>query len=148
VKAVPVFLALVLSVAATARAQTKPLPDFEPPIALARISSPIHVDGDLSDPGWREAAKVETWYESNVGDNVPPPVRTIAYVGNDARFFYVAFDCRDPNPAKIRAPYVSPPVIPRSGATRNLFLSHSLRACPERSEGMTAARSDPSLRSG
>ena len=27
---------------------------------------------------WKEAAKVETWYETNVGDNVPPPVQTIA----------------------------------------------------------------------
>jgi hypothetical protein len=105
VKVVPLFLALILFIAAPARAQ-KPLPDFEPPLALARISSPIQVDGDLSDPGWREAAKVETWYESSVGDNVPPPVETIAYVGYDARFLYVAFDCRDPNPARIRAPYV------------------------------------------
>ena len=105
-KAILSIAAVLLSLAVGARGQTKAPPDFEPPIALARISSPIQVDGDLSDPGWREAAKVETWYESNVGDNVPPPVQTIAYVGYDSRFLYVAFDCRDPNPAKIRAPYV------------------------------------------
>ena len=97
---------MLLSLSGAARGQTKASPDLEPSIALARISSPIQVDGDLSDAGWREAARVDTWYESSVGDNVPPPVETIAYVGYDAKFFYVAFDCRDPNPAKIRAPYV------------------------------------------
>jgi len=105
VKAVP-FFALLLLFASFAAGQAKASPDFEPPIALPRITSPIHVDGDLSDPGWKEAAKVTTWYESNVGDNVPPPVPTTAYVAYDAKFFYVAFDCPDPNPAKIRAPYV------------------------------------------
>ncbi|HEV8608752.1 MAG TPA: DUF5916 domain-containing protein [Thermoanaerobaculia bacterium] len=105
--AVPIFAILVLAAApGVAATQAKPAPDGEPPIVLPKIISPIHVDGDLSDPGWREAAKVEIWYESNVGDNVPPPVQTIAYVGYDARFFYVAFDNRDPNPAKVRAPYV------------------------------------------
>ena len=105
VKSVLASTLLVLT-SATAVAQTNVLPDREPPIAMKRIKSGIKVDGDLSDPGWQEAAKVETWFESTVGDNVTPPVQTIAYVGYDDRFFYVAFDNRDPNPSKIRAPYV------------------------------------------
>ena len=105
-KAILSIAAMLLSLSGAARGQTKASPDLEPSIALARISSPIQVDGDLSDYGWREAARVDTWYESSVGDNVTPPVQTIAYVGYDSRFLYVAFDCRDPNPAKIRAPYV------------------------------------------
>jgi hypothetical protein len=86
VRAVPPFVLPVLLSAAVA-AQTKAPPDFEPPMTPPRIASAIRIDGDLSDPGWKEAAKVETWYESNVGDNVPPPVPTTAYVGYDARFF-------------------------------------------------------------
>jgi Domain of unknown function (DUF5916) len=105
VRGVPFFLLMVV-LCPPCVAETRTPRDGEPPAALPRITSPIRVDGDLSDPGWKEAAKVETWYESNVGDNVPPPVPTTAYVGYDARFFYIAFDNRDPDPAKIRAPYV------------------------------------------
>lgn len=86
-----------------------PLIAEEPPppsLILPRISQPIRIDGDLSDPGWAEAAKIETFYETNVGDNVPPPVRTVGWVGYDSRFFYVAFRCDDPDPKKIRAPFV------------------------------------------
>ena len=75
-------------------------------LKLARISSPIHVDGDLSDPGWNEATVVETWYEINPGDNTPPPVKTVARIGYDDRFFYVSFLCQDPDMSKLRAPYV------------------------------------------
>ena len=100
------LFALALAVPRLAAAQAPAATEFAPPIPMGKIGSPIRIDGDISDAGWRESAKVETWYESSVGDNVPPPVQTIAYVGYDSRFLYVAFDCRDPNPAKIRAPYV------------------------------------------
>src|SRR5215831_14225105 len=71
---------------------------------LPRVTQPIRIDGDLSDPGWAEAAKIETFYETNVGDNVPPPVRTVGWVGYDSRFLYVAFRCDDPDVSRIRAP--------------------------------------------
>ncbi len=75
-------------------------------LRLPRISTPIRVDGDLSDPGWREAGVVETFYEINPGDNVPPPVRTVARIGYDDRFFYVSFWCQDPDLRRLRAPFV------------------------------------------
>jgi len=81
----------------------------EPPKAtlkLSRITSPIKVDGDLSDPGWKEATVVETFYEINPGDNIPPPVKTVARIGYDDRFFYVSFWCADPDISRIRAPFV------------------------------------------
>src|SRR5437868_8824953 len=79
----------------------------EPPrLKLSRISSPIAIDGDLSDAGWREATVAPIAYEIQPGDNVAPPVKTIARVGYDDRFFYASFWCEEPNPAKIRAPYV------------------------------------------
>jgi hypothetical protein len=81
--------------------------ESEPPrLKLSRISSPITVDGDLSDPGWKEATVVDVFYEINPGDNVVPPVKTVARIGYDDRFFYASFWCADPDPRKIRAPYV------------------------------------------
>ena len=79
----------------------------EPPrIKLNRITSPIRVDADLSDPGWQEATVIDTFYEINPGDNVQPPVRTVARVGYDDRFFYASFWCEDPDVSRIRAPFV------------------------------------------
>jgi hypothetical protein len=74
-------------------------------IAISRASSPISVDGDLGDSGWAGATRVETFYETNPGDNVPPKVRTVARLAYDERFLYVALECDDPEPKKIRAPF-------------------------------------------
>jgi Domain of unknown function (DUF5916)/Carbohydrate family 9 binding domain-like len=73
-------------------------------LRIARAPGPIAIDGELSDEGWRGATRVEKWYEVNPGDNVEPPVKTVAFLTYDDRFFYVAFDLEDPNPAAIRAP--------------------------------------------
>src|SRR5215470_1436237 len=80
--------------------------DLRPSLALPRISAPIQIDGDLSDPGWQQAAQVTIFYETNVTDNGPPPVKTTAWVGYDERFFYAAFRCDDPDLSKLRAPFV------------------------------------------
>ena len=77
-----------------------------PKMTLPRITSPITIDGDLSDPGWNEAAVVETFYEFQPGDGTVPPVKTIARVGRDDKFFYASFWCEEPDVSKIRAPFV------------------------------------------
>jgi hypothetical protein len=74
-------------------------------IHIQRAAGPIAIDGDLSDPGWKGATKVDTWYETNPGDNVPPRVKTVGYLAYDDKFFYAAFEFSDPDPSKIRAPY-------------------------------------------
>ena len=82
-------------------------PEYEKPkLKMARITSPIRVDGDLSDPGWAEATVVPLAYEINPGDNTTPAVKTVARIGYDDKFFYVSFECEDPNISKLRAPYV------------------------------------------
>jgi hypothetical protein len=63
------------------------------------------MDGDLSDPGWKGATKVDTWYETNPGDNVPPKVKSVGYLTYDDRFLYAGFEFFDPEPEKIRAPF-------------------------------------------
>jgi hypothetical protein len=75
-------------------------------VAVRRAAGAIAIDGDLSDPGWQGAATIEKFYDIQPGDNVPPPVKTTAYVTYDDRYFYVAFRCEDPDPSKIRAQYV------------------------------------------
>ena len=82
-------------------------PEYEKPkLKMARITSPIQVDGDLSDPGWAEATVVPLAYEINPGDNTTPAVKTMARIGYDDKFFYVSFECEDPNISKLRAPFV------------------------------------------
>jgi hypothetical protein len=76
-----------------------------PPLTIHRASGPITIDGDLSDEGWKDATRVDVWYETNPGDNVAPKVRSIGYVAYDSTFFYAGFDFEDPDPRHIRAPY-------------------------------------------
>ncbi len=76
------------------------------PLRLHRAPGPIAIDGDLGDPGWRDAARIETFYETTRGDNVTPPVRTVALVTYDDRYLYIGLVCDDPEPARIRAPFV------------------------------------------
>jgi hypothetical protein len=73
-------------------------------IHVTRAAGPIQIDGDLSDPGWQGATRVETFYETNPGDNVPASVKTVAHLTYDDRFLYAAFEFFDPDPASIRAP--------------------------------------------
>jgi len=81
-----------------------PPPAVIPPLAIQRVTSPITVDGDLSDAGWRGVPAIETWYETNPGDNVPPAVGNAAYLAYDDLFFYAGFRFQDPDPRRIRAP--------------------------------------------
>jgi hypothetical protein len=65
----------------------------------------VTIDGDLSDEAWRNAERIERWYETNPGDNVAPKVKSVGYLAYDDRYFYAAFDFEDPDPRAIRAPY-------------------------------------------
>jgi hypothetical protein len=95
---------LVLSLPAGLAAATE-LSLRGPEIHITRTTGAIAVDGDLSDPGWRGATRVDTWYETNPGDNVPPKVRSVGYLTYDGRFIYAGFEFFDPDPSQIRAPY-------------------------------------------
>src|SRR6266542_4457613 len=71
---------------------------------MTRATSPIRVDGDLSDEAWQTATRIETWYDVQPGDNAVPPVKSVGHLAYDDRFFYAAFEFDDPNPGAIRAP--------------------------------------------
>jgi hypothetical protein len=63
----------LLAIAVSAHAQTPPAASnaVPPPIAIHRASSPITVDGELTDSAWQDAAKLENWVEGSPGNNIP-----------------------------------------------------------------------------
>lgn len=98
-----VTVASVLTgLAAAAAAQTAP---SNPTINLKRAAGAIKIDGDLSDEGWQNAARVEQWYEIQPGDNTEPPVKSVGFLTYDDKFFYAGFEFDDPDPSAIRAPF-------------------------------------------
>jgi hypothetical protein len=107
------------------------------PIHITRAAGPIEVDGNLDDPGWQGAVRIETFYETNPGDSVPPKVKTVAWLTYDDHFFYAAFEFSDPNPKNIRAPYADHDDVPpytdyggiildtqNDGKTASMFLAN------------------------
>ena len=92
---------VLLASASSLGAQITP-PADEPPIEIHRAAGPITIDGDLSDPGWQGATKVETFWETRPGDNVPAKLRTVGYLTYDDKALYAAFECDDPDPKHSR----------------------------------------------
>jgi len=75
-----------------------------PELRAARLESgAIVLDGVLSELAWQQGGRVERWFEVSPGENSPPAVETTGYLAYDERFLYVGVDCRDPEPARIRA---------------------------------------------
>jgi len=81
-------------------------------IRIARITTPVVIDGHVTEDKWRGATRVEKWYETNPGDNLEPKVRNVGYLAYDDRYFYAAFEFDDPNPGAIRAPYADRDNVP------------------------------------
>ncbi len=92
----------VLALAATAFAQ-----EITPPetLQVTRASGAIAIDGALDDPGWQGVPRIDTWYETNPGDNTPPKVKNVGYLAYDDKFFYAGFEFQDSDPGSIRAPF-------------------------------------------
>src|SRR5215475_4253261 len=80
--------------------------------AISRAKGSITIDGNLSDEGWRDALRIEKWYEINPGDNTEPKVRNVGYLTYDDKYFYAAFEFDDPDPSSIRAPLADRDNVP------------------------------------
>ncbi|HEV7498491.1 MAG TPA: hypothetical protein VGQ33_00750, partial [Vicinamibacteria bacterium] len=65
--------------ALSSAAEPSPSPPAPPEITIVRTTGPIVIDGDLSDAGWKGVAPIETWFETNPGDNVAPSVKTVGW---------------------------------------------------------------------
>ena len=80
---------LVLMAVEAASAQLPPLPRY----VCARTTAEMTVDGELGEPAWQKAAKVELphW----CGHKEAPPQKTSARLLWDDKNLYVAFVCED-----------------------------------------------------
>jgi hypothetical protein len=77
-----------------------------PPLAVPRLAGEIAVDGKLDEPAWQSAAVIDAFFETFPADNAEPAVKTVAYLAYDDSYFYIGVHAFDPEPQKIRAPYV------------------------------------------
>ena len=71
--------------------------------SLARTGDEIRIDGVMDEPAWENATIIGVDTETRPGENTPAPVETTAYLIEDGRSLYIAFDARDPDPDAIRA---------------------------------------------
>lgn len=77
-------------------------PQFLPKLEVPFVDAPIRIDGDLDEPGWRQAARARGFAEVNPGDQIRPPVDSEAWVAYDRANFYLALIARD-DPGTVRA---------------------------------------------
>lgn len=94
-------------------AQEAPAPKIETPeLRIVRVTGKIEIDGDLADAGWREAARVDRFWETNRNENGEPPAKTVAWLAYDDRYVYAALEMTDPDPKNIRAFYSDRDAVP------------------------------------
>ena len=103
----PIVLLLACGVIPAAlRADQPPLSQEAPTeIHISRAQGEIHVDGDLSDPGWQSAARIDNFYETSPGDNVPAEAATTAWLTYDDHYFYAAFEFMEPDMRGLRTAF-------------------------------------------
>ncbi len=117
---------VLLSVSAGAQTSTR-----GETYSISRAKGPIVIDGSLTDEGWRDATRIDQWYEVNPGDNIAPTVKTTGYLVYDDKFLYAGFEFDDPAPKSIVAPYGDHDALSGSVDFAGMFLD-------TRNEGHTA----------
>lgn len=73
-------------------------------IVIRPAAGTITVDGAPTEDAWRDAARIDTWYETRPADNQPARVHSVALLAYDERCLYVALELDDADPGAIRAP--------------------------------------------
>jgi len=95
---------LVMSMAAVTNGQDDFTPVYHPQMEVTRATGAIAIDGELNDAGWVGVARADNFAEHQPGDQVKPPVDTVAYITYDDKQLYVAFVCYD-DPQMVRASF-------------------------------------------
>ena len=93
---------LLLCLASAVFAQPQP----PAPLNVPRTDAPVILDGALDDAAWQSAAIIDKFYETSPGDNIPAKAPTAVYITYDSKYFYIGIKADDPDPSKIRAPFV------------------------------------------
>ncbi len=70
-------------------------------LAIPRVESRPVIDGRLDDSLWQQAARLETWVQTEPADNGAPHGPTIAYLAYDRDYLYIAVRAQD-RPGTIR----------------------------------------------
>ncbi|MDG1732146.1 MAG: DUF5916 domain-containing protein [Thalassotalea sp.] len=71
-------------------------------LTIPHIKSDIVFDGELNEPVWQQAKRIDLNIVNYPYDNTPSPVKTEAYIFEDGVNVYFAFKAHDPNPEKIQ----------------------------------------------
>ncbi|HUP64588.1 MAG TPA: DUF5916 domain-containing protein [Thermoanaerobaculia bacterium] len=90
-------------VPAAATVEVQKVPVVQKDYRIEPTTEAIKIDGVLDEAVWQTAQPMEFDAETNPGENIPPPVRTIGYMTFDSNNLYVAFRAYDPDPSAIRA---------------------------------------------
>jgi len=73
-----------------------------PSMNIPFVQGEIKIDGDISDSGWRNAARTNDFTQYTPVDHVKPGVETEVFVTYDQQYLYLGFICYD-DPSSIRA---------------------------------------------
>jgi len=76
--------------------------DRSRPVTIPKFDASPVIDGKLDDEVWKKAAVFDNFIQIQPGDNIAPSRETIAYVGYDEKYLYVAFHAFE-DPSLIRA---------------------------------------------
>ena len=77
-------------------------PNMLPVLSISRIATPINIDGDLDEAGWRGAVQALNFSETFPGEQTRPPIDITTYLTYDDENLYVAYVIED-DPAAVRA---------------------------------------------
>ena len=78
---------------------------YEPETEIARIKidEAPKIDGDISDPVWLKATRIDKFYQTEPVQGAEPSEITVVYMAYDENNLYFAFDCRVSQPDQILA---------------------------------------------
>ncbi len=75
----------------------------ESDLIIPKVNEEIVLDGELNEPFWANATKVELGYETRPAENQTAKVKTTAYIVENGSSILLAFVAEDPNPEAILA---------------------------------------------
>ena len=100
-----VILAVVINLPLSAEDVSIDFQHYEPEAEIARIASDEapKIDGDISDPVWSKATRIDRFYQTEPVRGAEPSETTVVYIAYDENNLYFAFFCGDSQPDKILA---------------------------------------------
>ena len=100
-----VLFVLMLCPRSQAGEATIDFQQYEPETQITRIAAEEAptIDGDISDPVWAKATRIDTFYQTEPIQGAKPSETTIVYMAYDENNLYFAFFCGDSQPDKVLA---------------------------------------------